>query len=95
MGESWLAACSSPGFGDSGCVIGFVLPQNHGTKAEPGVVLRWQICRLKNTNSVIVLNLNLDQVQPIAFMLSNTQSLLEPVEALPSASLRSMILFIV
>lgn len=35
------------------------------------------------------------QVQPIAFMLSNTQSLLEPVGVLPSASLGVRILLIV
>lgn len=67
-GESWLQpACSNPSFADSACVIGFILPQNRGTKAEPAVVLRWQICRLKKTNSIIVLYLSLNQVQPIAF----------------------------
>jgi len=35
------------------------------------------------------------QVQPIALMLSNTQSLMEPVGVLPSASLGGKILLIV
>lgn len=47
--------CRNSSFGDSSCVIGFVLPQDDRMKAEPGMELRWQICKLKNINSVIVL----------------------------------------